>query len=174
MTRMRTVAFYGVTTVLVGFILVVWKIANGRDFVWLLRRHLWTLAIAVYLLAITPVDMLVHWYNVERVLAGDPAPSVQITEHPVSSEGVLMLHPLVDCDDAILREGIRAMLAERALELEGKTERRHEDHWTSYQAADALLLEQLRDCRGDWGMYTNDAKRRVALDAFRKYAYQWY
>ena len=33
---------------MVGFALVLWKIARGRGFVWLVRRHLWTLAAAVY------------------------------------------------------------------------------------------------------------------------------
>jgi hypothetical protein len=60
MTRMRTVGLFGISAVVVGFLLVVWKIMRHRGFVWLLQRHLWTVAIAAYLFALTPVDSLVH------------------------------------------------------------------------------------------------------------------
>lgn len=172
MTRMRTVGLFGITAVMVGFLLVVWKIAHGRDFVWLLRRHLWTLAIALYLLAITSVDPLVHSYNVRRVLAGDLAPVVQISVHPISSEGVLVLPPLVESRDEIIREGICAMLAQRAEQLEAR--RRQNQGWTAFQLADQLLLERLHAMRSDWQPYTDPAKRAAALAEFHQYAYQWY
>lgn len=98
MTRMRVVGLLGTSAVVVGFALVLWKIVNTRDFVWLLRRQLWTVAIAFYLYALLPVDMLVHRYNVRQILAGRVAPAVQISVHPNSTEGVLVLHPLVDCE----------------------------------------------------------------------------
>jgi hypothetical protein len=113
MTRKRTIGIFGISCVVAGFLLVVWKIARNRDFIWLLRRHLWALALALYLLALWPTDMIVHYYNVRRILTGDPAPSVQISVHPINSEGVLQLLPLVECDDAIIRDGVRAMLADR-------------------------------------------------------------
>ena len=55
MTRMRVVGILGITAVLVGFFLVLWKIARNRGFLWLLRRHLWTVALAVYLYGVMPV-----------------------------------------------------------------------------------------------------------------------
>jgi hypothetical protein len=174
MTRMRTNGLFGTSAVVVGFFLVLWKILYQRDFVWLLQRHLWTLAIVVYLYALTPVDAIVHTYNVRRVLAGDPAPAVQITEHPVDSEGVLVLHSLVNCQDKIIREGIRAMLAQRAAEVEANVQRWDRDGWTSYQAADRVLLNQLRAVRSDWAAYADPDKRYGALSRFRQYAYQWY
>ena len=74
MTRMRVVGIFGISAVLIGFLLVLWKIARNRGFLWLLRRHLWTVAIAVYLYSVIPVDVFVVQYNVRRILAGDPAP----------------------------------------------------------------------------------------------------
>lgn len=174
MTRMRTVALFGITTVVVGFALVVWKISAGRGFVWLVRSQLWALAIAVYLLAVTPVDMLIHSYNVRRILAGDPAPSVQITEHPIDSGGVLMLQPLVRAEDPIIREGIRALLAERALKLDNLMRLRKTQGWTSFQAADQRLHSELQRTREHWSEYTAPDKRHRALERFREYAYQWY
>lgn len=174
MTWMRTVGLFGISAVVVGFVLVVWKIAHRRNFVWLLQRHLWTVAIAAYLFALTPVDALVHTYNVRRILAGDSAPSVQISVHPISSEGVLVLHPLVACRDPVIREGIRAMLAERALQAEAGSRQQTQQGWTAVQLADRRLLDQLRNIRSDWQEYTDPNRRAAALERFHTYAYQWY
>jgi len=174
MTRMRTIGLFGMSVVVVGFLLVVWKVAYQHDFVWLLRRQLWALAITVYLYSITPVDMLVHTYNVRQILAGDLAPSVQISVHPIDTAGILVLLPLVECDDAIIREGIRAMLADRYLKAEAQAERRARQGWTSYQIADRLLLEHLGDLRPYWDDYTDLRERRRTLKRFDEYTYQWY
>ena len=174
MTRMRTVGLFGAATVVAGFLLVVWKIVRGHSFVWLIQRHLWTLAVAIFLYSLTPVDMLVHAHNVRHVLAGDIPPAVQICTHPIDAEGVLMLRPLAHCDDAIIREGIRAMLAKRAIQAEAADRRRRQQGWTTYQIADRLLLEQLRSISEDWEPYTDAAKREAAITRFYDYVYPWY
>lgn len=175
MTRMRTVGLFGVSTVVVGFVLVVWKILHQRDFVWLVRRQLWALALAVYLFALTPVDTLVHTYNVRRVMAGDLAPSVQISVHPISSEGVLVLYPLVRSNNETIREGIRAILAEQVERAEHRIRRQYARGWTTYQAADHVLVNHLRAVRDDWAEYAGDrAKRHAAIKRFDDYVYQWY
>lgn len=174
MTWKRTVGVFGMSCVVAGFLLVVWKIIHNRDFVWLLRRHLWALAITVYLFALWPVDAVVHSYNVERILAGDPAPSVQISVHPISSEGVLRLLPLVECDDEIIREGVRAMLAARLDEAEALAGRRRDQGWTTYQVADCMVLEGLRAESAKWAEYRDREERDAALKRFHEYAYQWF
>lgn len=174
MTRMRTVGLMGITAVVVGFLLVVWKIRRDRDFAWLIERQLWTLAVAIFVLAVLPVDLLVHSYNVRRILAGDPAPSVQITEHPVDSSGVLVLSPLLNADDPILRDGIRAFFAERSLQLESTLAARHAQGWTSFQLADRLLFDRLQEHRTSWEQFTPPDRRNAAWGRFRDYAYQWY
>ena len=174
MTRMRTVGIFGISCVVAGFVLVIWKIVRSRDFVWLLRRHLWALALTVFLFALWPVDTVVHRYNVRRILSGDPAPSVQISVHPISSEGVLELLPLVECEDETIREGIRAMLAQRHEEAEALARRRGRQGWTSYQIADRIVLEGLRDGSGNWAEYKDRQERQAALKRFHRYAYDWY
>ena len=174
MTRMRIVAILGMLAVVVGFILVLWKIAFGRDFVWLMRRHLWTLALTVYVFALLPVDTIVVSYNVRRILSGDPATSVQISVHPISSEGVLLLEPLLDCGDETIREGVRAMLAERLDEAESLARRRRDRGWTTFQVSDHIVLERLRAASGQWAEYTDHRKRDMTLKRFHDYAYQWY
>lgn len=174
MTRMRIVGLYGMSAVVVGFLLVLRKIARHHDFVWLIRRHLWTVAVAVYLLAVTPVDMIVVSYDVGRIVSGDPAPCVQLSVHPIRAEGVLLLQPLTECRDATIREGIRAMLAQRHEDAEYSALLRQKQGWTTYQIADQLLLEQLRAASGQWAEYADRTKRREALKRFHAYAYQWY
>lgn len=172
MTRMRTVGLIGMTAVVIGFVWVVWKIAYQHDFVWLVRRHLWTLAIAIYVLAVLPVDTLAHHYNVRRVLAGDLAPSVQIAVHPIDAEGILVLAPLLECPDPIIREGIAAMLAQQSETLEAQAQQRSPSEWRSWQGADRALLHQLRALAPQLQEYRQDSQR--ALARFRQYTDQWY
>jgi Arc/MetJ-type ribon-helix-helix transcriptional regulator len=174
MTRMRTVGLLGMTAVVVGFLLVVYKIMRGRSFAWLINRQLWTLAAAIYLYLVIPVDALAHAYNVRRVLAGDLAPSVQISVHPIDSAGILVLHPLVNCTDEAIREGVRALLAERAIQGEETERQRASQNWTSFQLADRMLLGKLRANRADWEKYQDAGQRETAIARFKSYAYQWY
>jgi hypothetical protein len=153
---------------------VLRKIARNHDFFWLIRRQLWTVTFAAYLYAVLPIDAFVNEYNVRRILTGDPAPSVQISVHPTSAEGFLRLEPLIHCQDEIIRKGIRAMLAKKLAEAELQREVRHERGWTAYQLAEDWLLEQLRAARSQWENDPDARRRNSALDAFHRYAYQWY
>jgi hypothetical protein len=172
---MRTVGFFGMSVVVAGFILVLWKIAFSRNFTWLVRRHLWALAITIYLFVLTPVDTIVVSYNVRRILSGDPAPSVEISVHPINSDGVLLLQPLLDSNDEIIREGVRAMLAQWHENAEMLAIERQRKGWTSFQIADRIVLQKLRAASGNWSEYTtNREKREAALKRFHDYAYQWY
>lgn len=170
MTRMRVVGILGISSVLVGFLLVVWNIARNRGFLWLMRRHLWTVALAVYLYGVLPVDMIVVDYNVRRVMAGDSAPSVQITEQEISAEGVAQLIPLLACDDLTVREGVRAYLAREQARFNERSAR----HWTAFQLADRRLQSRLHAVSEELAIYSNRQLRQQALDDFRAYAYQWY
>lgn len=175
MTWMRTVGLFGTTTVVVGFVVVLWKINHNRSFTWLVRRQLLTLAMAIFLFALTPVDAIAHNYNVNRVLAGDLAPSVQISRHPINSEGFLYLQPLLQCEDPIIREGIRAMLAQRHEQVRELIDKRQDQGWTSYQLADSLVAKRLQENQTKWSAYMDDTTSRdEAIQRFRDYAYQWW
>jgi len=174
MTRMRTVGFFGMSAVVAGFILVLWKIAHNRGFLWLVRRHLWALAITIYLFVLTPVDTIVVSYNVRRILAGDPAPSVEIDTHPINAEGVVLLEPLLECNDETIREGVRATLAEWHENAEARALERQRKGWTSFQAADKRALEKLRAVSDKWSEYKDRDRRNAVLERFHNYAHQWY
>ncbi len=175
MTRMRVVGLFGIFTVVCGFMLVIWKIKQQRNFLWLVRQHLWTLAFAIYLFALTPVDTLVHRYNVRRIMAGELAPVVQITEHPVSTEGILVLSPLLDCENEIIREGMRAMLADREMMAAETRASCQLKGWTTVQLADQRMSRQFSRNNHLWSEYqADDQKRTETWERFREYAYQWY
>jgi hypothetical protein len=125
------------------------------------------------LYAILPVDYFVHRYNVSQILAGDLAPSAQIPTHETSAEGVLPLIRLVDSDDVIIRDGIRATLADWYARTEMLDARRED--WRNRQAAHYELRTQLERVRETWEPYVEDAhKRKLAFQRFYAYAYQWY
>lgn len=175
MTRMRTIGWLGITSVGIGFLFVVIKISSQKDFRWLLRRQLWTVSFAAYLYFILPVDRWITQYNVQRVLVGDLAPVVQISEHPLSAEGYLELAPLLKCQDITIRNGITAMLALRLGEAEKYEVWRRDAGWTGGQIAEAQLLKQwmaIPDILASQGMI--ESSRDSDMSAFRKYAYQWY
>lgn len=174
LTRMRMVGLFGISSVVVGFALVIWKIVHNRDFPWLIQRQLWTLACAVYLFVLAPIDIIVHSYNVRQVLAGDLAPVVQISVHPISAEGYLILQPLAECEDPIIRDGIRAMLAERYLQQQQLQGEREQLGWTTWQLSDNFVLRSLEATKTKWRPFLDDNRRDAALKVFRDYAYQWY
>jgi hypothetical protein len=116
----------------------------------------------------------VHRYNVRQIMAGDLAPAVQITEHPVNSEGIMMLLPLTDCPDATIKAGIRAMLAERYLRLDSELQKRQNTRLDQPPTSPHHLLEVAASQSPQWDDHLDDAKRTTAWRQFREYAYQWY
>ena len=211
MTRMRVIGVLGISSVAVGFLLVVYKFHRQRSFVWLLHRQLWVPVMAVVIYAVLPVDWLVQRANVRQVLQGNLASSVQIVAHRTSAEGMLPLLRLIDCENPAIREGVRAMMAiwasELALERSQGTESPRSaatyNYWTSeaghaspwlehdavervakgedapawqhFQAAEYLLSKGLEDNAAKWEPYASEpGSGDRAINAFFKYAYQWY
>ena len=174
LTPLRMVGLFGISLVACGFVLVIIKIARNHDAIWLIRRHLWAFALAVYLFALTPVDTVVVRHNVGRILKGDLAPSVQMTVQTISSEGVLELRPLLNCQNGIIREGIQAMLANRLDRAEETATDRRQKGWTSFQLADHRVINGLRASRQQWEQFEDPASRDEVWQRFVDYAYQWY
>ena len=175
MTRMRVIALFGISSVITGFIMVVIKIIRNRSFLWLLRAHLFTLMTAVFLYCLTPVDWFVTGYNVRRILSGDLAPAVQVSVHPISAEGLLLLRPLVNHKNETIREGVRAVLAEAHLNAESNATMLKKRNWSYYQIADQWVLSGLRIHKDQWlDHYQNAGKRSTAYQRFADFVYQWY
>ena len=173
MTRMRIVGLFGITAVVIGFACVIVKILHKRNILWLLRYQLWTVACAVVLYAVLPVDYFVHRFNVRQILAGNLAPTAQIPTHETSAEGMLPLILLVDSEDAIIRDGIRATLADWYARTDSSAHLQQD--WRNRQAAHYELRYRLEQMRASWQPYLEDStNRKLALQRFYDYAYQWY
>ncbi|MCA9009689.1 MAG: DUF4173 domain-containing protein [Planctomycetaceae bacterium] len=173
MTRMRVVGLLGISAVVVGFILVLFKIQQRQKFVWLLRRQIWTLAFAVYVYLVTPVDILVQRFNVRQILKGSPAPCVQISEHPIADDALPQLLPLLDCDNAVIREGIQAKLRDRLLEWQSAS-RTRSPHWTATQFGIDGAWKKIESAESMLNMNASEDETRAAMAAYREYAMQWW
>ena len=173
MTRMRVVGLLGISAVVGGFVFVLVKIVQRQRFIWLIRRQLWVLAIAVYLYLTVPVDMLVHRYNVQRILAGSVAPCVQISEHPITDDALPQLLPLLKSDNQSIREGIRALLRNRLILLQSATGQ-NPQHWTSTQIGKTHALQKLQAAEASLQQVSTDTSASSALQSFHDYAMQWW
>ena len=169
MTRMRVVGLLGTLAVLIGFALVVYKIVRGRDFLWLLRHQLWTVAIVAVLYTILPVDYCVHRYNAGQIMSGNPAPSTQIPTHETSAEGLIPLVALLESDDQQIRDGMAATFADWLLKTPVNND------WRDNQLANQVLRDSLEPHLPQLNLYLiNPTTRRWELDKFYQYVYQWY
>jgi len=132
------------------------------------------LALTIYLFALTPIDTLAVSYNVRRVLSGDTAASMQIGVQPFDMEGILALPPLLESQDTVIREGVKALLAQRWDQLQTRRERCRRLGWTSRQLVDQLALKRLGRLQHHWRDYRDPVAQEQALERFYAYAYQWY
>jgi hypothetical protein len=174
MTRMRTVGFFGITLVVIGFLLVLVKIRDHRGFWWLIRAQLIALLLTVIGYGLFPVDWVANRYNAARIRTGYVHPSVMIAVKPIDDEGMLPLIRLVDVDDEIIREGIKAILAQRQREIESDSTSQPW-HWTKYQGSTATLYRQMAPNASKWERYWKSPQaRRDAINKFQDYAMQWY
>jgi len=174
LSRLRIVALFGIAVVEAGFVLVVLKVAWGKNLLWLIRRHLWALGLTVLLFLLTPVDYIVTSYNVKQILSGNPAPTVQIAVHKIGPDGCLQLLPLVQYPNEEIREGVRALLAETYLQLEWEIARAKEKGWSYTQLSKRKALRTLLEHKGKWEDMFDAQKRSASLARFKRYGRQWY
>jgi hypothetical protein len=170
MTRMRMIGFFGITVVVIGFVLVLCKIRRDRSFWWLIRAQLIALMLTVIGYSVFPVDYVIHRYNVAAVSRGYLHPSVMIAVKPVNDEGIFPIIRLADCDDEIIRDGVRAILAQRQEDLREASP----PDWTEFQGSREMLARRLDKGQSKWAKYRDPTVRQDAIDRFRAYAMQWY
>lgn len=170
LTRMRWVGLFGITAVVLGFGLVVYKISHSRDFWWLLRSQMLAVVVVMIVYSVTPIDYLAHRYNVAKVQNGQSEPSVMLAVKPVDDEGLLAVFSLLDHSDEIIREGVAARLAIRQGELEAAAPR----HWSELQLATRVLQRRLEQHPEIAASFRDPSDRRETLDRFVDYAMQWY
>jgi hypothetical protein len=174
MTRMRVVGLLGITCVVAGFILVLWKIRKRRTFFWLVRRQICVPIIAAGFGTLMPVDLLVHRFNVHRILDGHPEPSVQISEHPIDRDAMPALIPLLNCPDKEIQEGVRASLARALKQLRGDFSDVSKQHWTTRQFGLEQSERELSNVEQQLGLTRSDEELTEALTRFHDYTIKWW
>jgi hypothetical protein len=152
---------------------VVVKIIQNKSFGWLIQRQLMTLMIFWIAHSCTPHDWVAYTWNQRSILQGDLKPSVQIKEHTLSSDGYTSIVPLVDCENKIIREGVRAQLAQRyaaSFSIDAT-----KDDWRNWRLSEAHMLSSLQRIEVKMQPYlSNPTERDNAIEKFRTYAYRWY
>ena len=174
MTRMRVIGFLGITCVVVGFLLVLQKIARAYNFHWLIRNQLMVPVFAVCIYAIAPVDTLVHRYNVQQILAGHPEPSVQISEHPIDDAALPVLTPLLSCEDSVIRDGVRSLLLGRLREMRSERIRKTHRDWTEKQLGADQAYSVLSELTATLEASDPPFDDSEARAQFRDYAMKWW
>ena len=174
MTRMRTVGLLGISCVVTGFLLVLWKIVRRRSFHWLVQHQLQVPVFAVCLYVAAPVDSLVHRFNVSSILAGHPEPSVQISEHPIEDAALPVLIPLLDCEDTIIRDGVQALLHLRLQQLRSSLSSASMPDWTAWQFGTDRAISELEAVERRVSGSPSNTESNAARERFREYAMQWW
>lgn len=171
MTRMRVVGLLGITSVVGGFALVVYKIRQQKNFLWLIRRQLWVVSVAAFVFVILPVDSMIHRHNVRQILNGNAAPIVQITEHPIDDEALPALLPLCRCDDERIRKGMSALLRNRLVGLQDKYKQNKIAGWTARQRSVDNSLSELQSAETDWIAFSSPHERNMAWLELKEFAF---
>jgi hypothetical protein len=143
LTQLRIVGIFGTTLATLGLAIVVYKLARRRTMVWVLRRQLDALALAVAVFIVMPTDYLAMRYNVARIAADQYRPLLHLYEQPIRAEAVPPLLALLDHPDSVVREGVAVIVAaqrDRLRIAEART-----DSWLDFELARHRALVALDD-----------------------------
>ncbi len=113
LTQLRIVGIFGTTLATLGLAIVVYKVARGRTMLWVMRRQLDALALAVAVFIVSPTDELAMRYNVARIAADQYRPLLHLYEQPIRPEAVPALLALLDHPDPVVRDGVAVIAAAR-------------------------------------------------------------
>ncbi len=106
--------------------------------------------------------------------AASTVTTVAQSTHPIGPEGLLQLARVFECEDATIREGVRALLAEPHEQLGAIEKTRRVLNWTAWQLADRMAFESLDENRRLWKRFADPQTRKQMRERFEEYTYQWY
>jgi preprotein translocase subunit SecG len=141
LTELRIVGILGTSLATLGLVIVVYKLARHRTMLWVLRRQLDALAIAVAVYLVAPTGALVMRYNAARIADDQNRPLLHLYEQPIRPEAVPELLPLLDHPDPAVRQGVAVILVtqrERLAADDARTTSWMDFELARYQALRAL------------------------------------
>jgi hypothetical protein len=168
LTELRIVGMIGTALATAGLAIVVIKLARGRTMLWVMRRQLDALAVAVALYLVAPTGYLAMHYNAARIAESHYRPLLHLYEQSLPDEAIPALLPLLDHPDPIVREGVAVIVGDRRVWLSLHVEREHS--WLDVELARRRALGAIADAavRLDAVMPAN---REAAASRLRGLAY---
>lgn len=176
LTMMRMVGLFGITTVVTGMVLLIFKMKRRQSFSWLVAQDIKALFVAVFLFAVVPIDWIWVSYNVDRVNSGDLPASIQLVAHPIGDDGIRPLIELIHHENETIREGGKAILFLRLDQLAFTNSRRRELGWTAIQLGSEAIQADIQSLleSGSLDSIESTAIAETAKQKFYDYAFQWY
>jgi Domain of unknown function (DUF4173) len=184
LTRLRIVGFVGVTCVVAGFGLVLYRVMKGQSWPWLIHRQLWAFLISLFVLANFPLDWVAQAWNVRQIEKGNLASLVHFGEQPISDEGLLCLVELVKSSSSEVRDPILGLFAKRYAGFSQKRSNHQssqqptdprEATWNEFQGSTFLLEKKLDKVLEE---VAADILSQSRIDpnsrSFRRWAWPWY
>ncbi|MBI4834741.1 MAG: DUF4173 domain-containing protein [Planctomycetes bacterium] len=172
LTRLRIVGAYGITLVVIGLLIVAFKMQRVRSFLWMIRRHLLAFALALFALAVTPMDWLVFKYNTGIILYENPRSAIQLIVQPITAEGIPPLIPLLDSKDQAIREGVAGILLREQARLQKLKDA--ETRWADKELSRSNALEAIKSARPKLDEIIPDGNWQKALKQLDDYARRWW
>jgi hypothetical protein len=172
LTRMRIVGAYGIILVVIGLLIVAFKMHMVKSFLWMTRRHLLAFSLGLLVLVVTPMDLAVFEYNARLILRGNPRSAVQLIVQPITAEGIPALLPLLDCQDEVIRKGVAGILLreqERLRHFQNKEQR-----WVEKELSRSNALNKIKSVQDTLKRIIPDGNWRRAVDELDTHTRKWY
>jgi hypothetical protein len=147
LTELRIVGILGASLATLGLAIMVGKLARRRTMLWVMRRQLDALAIAVVVYVVAPTGDIAMRYNVARIEADQYRPLLHLYEQPIRAEAIPALLPLLHHPDPAVRQGVAVILDARRAPL-----RANEDmaaSWMDFELARSSALDALDGAAAD-------------------------
>ncbi|HEX7838739.1 MAG TPA: DUF4153 domain-containing protein [Kofleriaceae bacterium] len=143
LTELRIVGIFGTSLATLGLAIVVCKVWRHKTMLWVLRRQLDALALAVAIFVVAPTDDLAMRYNAARIAADQYRPLLHLYEQPLRPEAVPALLALLDHPDPVVREGVAVIVAAQRERLRADDARA--TSWLDFELARHRALGALDD-----------------------------
>jgi hypothetical protein len=164
LSNIRILGMFGTGVVALGLVLVGVKLVKRLSFVWLLRRQLDALVLALLGFSILPTHLISAPVNVSRVMAHQYQALVNIEEQASEAESAAALLPLLEHDDERIRRGVAALLLNERDAIRRTADARH--RWRDRDLATARALRDLEAASGKLDAVLGDVERKDAIQPF--------
>jgi hypothetical protein len=170
LTKLLLLGFLGSLLVCSGLCLIVIKLARRRTGLWLVRRQLDALAIALVVFAVTPTEAIAGWFNAGRIEGSQYRPLLHVFKQPLTAEGVPALASLLDHPNPVIRRGVAGLLLLERDRL--AADQRRSASWTEWEGSRSHALGVLGRARPRIAAEVSSREAGQAIEALRKLAFR--